>query len=102
MSAFPRGIGLTIFKALYITEKEIDLLDIKSKNIHPPKKRMTKQNWIHETKKSSKIIVGSELKSTGPFQPDYVSLLGELTVHIIGVFILKITERFIIEGLLAV
>lgn len=38
----------------------------------------------------------------GPLQPDHTSLLGELTVHILGIFILKITERFIIEGLLAV
>lgn len=102
MSVIPGGIGLTIFKALYITEKEIDLLDIKSKNIHPQNKRMTKQNWIHETKELSRIIVGSELKSMGPLQPDHTSLLGELTVHILGIFILKITERFIIEGLLAV
>lgn len=61
MSALPESIGLTIFKALYITEKEIHLLDINSKNIHPPNKRMAKQNWTRETKDSSKIIVGSEL-----------------------------------------
>lgn len=38
----------------------------------------------------------------GPLQPDHISLLGELTVHILGIFILKITERFIIEDLLAI
>lgn len=61
MSASLGGIGLTIFRALYITKKEIDFLDIKSKNIHPQNKRMTKQNWTHETKDSLKIIDGSEL-----------------------------------------
>lgn len=63
---------------------------------------MAKQNWTQETKDSSKIIVGNELKSMGSLQAGHTSLLGELTIHILGIFILKITERFIVEGLLEV
>ena len=60
---------------------------------------MTKQNWTHETKDSLNIIVESEFKSMGSLQPGHIC--DKLIIHILVMFFLKITGRFIVESLVS-
>lgn len=44
----------------------------------------------------------NSIKSMGPLQTGHIYLPGELAIHILGIFSLKITEKSIIKGLLEV